>query len=464
MYIMAFALLFFSAVVLTMAYSVSSIKKMIGEGGPASKPSGFSLTPELTALMSIKTGFPTGYIKTLSGKNLRERYSNISNMTTQIRNSETLAIIREFGSKTDRDYCEKLWNLNEQARYEISLIAADNFACMKPIDASALSSIEIFTRAHENFKFSDAMLKLAIERNDPSFAIDAAAANLSFSKALVNCFISEKIPDMICYMFMIASQRTGNIDRLFLWEKTCFQTPETILKFAAALEKRIRFIDSVPSFTEAVANQSELIKKAAANLPVREKLTLGMLNLWYGDPNEPYHEFARELVKSGKTDYFSLDKIMMNVMKKNTYRNTYTRELANSGDGIIAMFKFARFAINTHPLANSGMRFPGQIFADIQQYDSWFRIVTLGGLARCFYYENSRWPDLSKDEAFVKKAGKAAIDPNTGMAMQSETLADGTLKIWSLICPASEIITLPVEIRKNIRASVIVIPPDVFKK
>ena len=460
MYIMSFAMLFFSVVVLTMAYNVSSIKKMFGEGNQVSTAHAeFCQPAELTAFMSIKPQFPDGSIKDKKGKTFEERYAGKPDITNETKISATLAIIEGHGAKTDLNYCEKFWELNGPARYEISLIAADNFKAAGPSDGK-YSRDELFSKAYANANFSASMMALAIGRGEVSFALDAATAHLLFSKAVADCFVQETVPIKLNYLMPMLTEHENVIKQLFLTDNACFHTAETVLKLAKTLEKRVRFIDAVPTFKESVENESKLIKKAAAALPVREKLTLGILELWYGDAHEPYHELARELSGSGKTDYASIIEMTIAAVKKYPHRRTFNQELANSGDGIIPMIKFAWFAVNTNPLAaNAMMRIPINMLFFIARADARFRLVTLGGLARFFYYENGRWPDLSKDSDFVKKAGRSAVDPYTGALMRCKNIDGGALMLY---CHWKDGINTPAE-SETTEIEVTAMPPDVKK-
>ncbi|HNY11219.1 MAG TPA: hypothetical protein PKK26_06470 [Candidatus Wallbacteria bacterium] len=459
MYIMSFAMLFFSVIVLTMAYSVSSIKKAIGGEGSvaASTTAGFNPSPGLTVLASIKTQFPAGSIKTAKGKTIEERYAG---KTNDARIYETLAIIERYGAKTDRDYCEKFWEMNAAGRYEISLIASGDFNATNPV-AKKYSREELYSRVYKNTVFSAAMMSLAVDRGDVSFALDAAAAHLSFSNVLPDCFITDTIPIRLNYLMPLIAEHEQVTRKLLLEENSCFHTAETILKLAKTLEKRVRFIDSVPTFKESVENESQLIKKAAMDLPVRDKLILGTLNLWYGDPHEPYHELARELANSGKSDYSSVFALLTAAVKKHPRVKNFDRELAYTEDGLIPFIKFIWFAAKNNPLAVNVMsRIPLNMLSFIAKADARFRLITLGGLARFFYYENGRWPDLSKDAEFVKKAGRSAIDPYTGTQMKSKSINGGSLMLY---CHWKDGINSPAE-SETTEIEVTAMPPDVLKK
>jgi len=460
-YVLSFALLFFSVIVLTMAYSVSSIKRAIGGEGGAQAPhdSGFNPPPELTALASIKTQFPEGIIKTENGKPLEERYGRTHDTTREVRISHTLAIIERHGAGTDRDYCEKLWEMNGPARQTISLIASGDLSAVKP-SAEKYSRNKLYSLIYGNANFSAAMMRLAVDRGDVSFALDAASANLTFARVLPDCFITDTIPIRLNYLMPLLAEHEDVTRKLFLSENSCFNTAETALKLAQTLEKRVRFIDSVPTFKESVENESKLIKKAAAALPIRDKFILGAFNLWYGDPHEPYHELASELADSGKDDYSSVFELLSAAIKKHPPAKRFDSELASTEDGFIPFVKFIWFAARNNPLAINVMsRIPLNSLSFIAKADARFRLITLGGLARLFYYENKRWPDLSKDAGFVKKAGKSAVDPYTGTPMRTKHLDDGSLMLY---CHWKENINSPAE-SKTTEIEVTAVMPDIKK-
>ncbi len=462
MYIISFALIFFSVIVLTMAYSVSSIKKMFGEGGTASLSAAeFKPSPELTALISINSQFPDEMIKLKKQLSLRERFPFITKITKNDIYRDAISSIEFYnGSRTDPDYCRKLWAMNGPARYEISLIASGNFKWAKPL-AKTPSYFESYNLGYEKANFSAVMMALAIENGDLSFALDAADAHLLYSKTLADCFMPATVPVRLNYLMPLIAEHKNTMNRLFLAENACFHTSETIMKLAAALEKRVRFIDALPTFIDALKNECLIIKKAAANLPLREKITLGMMDLWYGDANEPYYELVRNIESSGKTDFASIADMTLAIYKKYPRRNSFSRELAYSEEGIIPMLKFAWFAINTHPMATSSFaRIPSHMLFTVSISDAYFRLATLGGLARCFYYENGRWPDLSKDLEFTKKAGRSAVDPYTEKPMRVKHLADGSLSFY---CHWKDGINSPAE-SKTTEIEVTAVMPDVLKK
>ncbi len=61
-----------------------------------------------------------------------------------------------------------------------------------------------------------------------------------------------------------------------------------------------------------------------------------------------------------------------------------------------------------------------------------YRLVTLGAMARLFYFDNGRWPDLSKDAEFVKSSDLAVIDPVDGKPMRSVMEKDDSMVFYSI--------------------------------
>lgn len=449
MYAFSAFLAVFSFLTLAMTFSVGSMKRILAEvDRPA--PGQATPSPRLMALCSINFNFPEEFIRTKDGKTLKERLMRFWHIAVEkderkrrelieqdgLKNNATCNVIRDDGPGVDPGYCEKFWNMNERARSEISRAAAGDFSfagataeVIASLQMKGATSQEAMIRRIFNARhYSASMTRVAVFRGDYAFALDEYVASLQFGET-ARIVYSAPTTAGLSFRMSVAEGDKYTSD-LFLSDGAFFASSKMVARFAKAIGSRMETFDEMPTFAAAITEESRLIRNVSAALPFRDKLALGALDLWYGDPHGPFHEVAREIAISKRTDYSAYFDIMNAAMARHPRPASFTRELAYTGDSIVDLFRFVKFAVSTHPLASSTHHFPIFDLDRTAKSDAHSRTVTLGALARLFYYENGRWPDLSKDAEFVKNAGKAATDPYTNTPMRTKILADGSLSIY----------------------------------
>jgi hypothetical protein len=72
------------------------------------------------------------------------------------------------------------------------------------------------------------------------------------------------------------------------------------------------------------------------------------------------------------------------------------------------------------------------MFIDAAENDIRYRLTTLGGLARLYYFDHGKWPDILKDKGFKESAGETAVDSIVGAPIRSIVNADGSITFYSV--------------------------------
>ncbi len=343
----------------------------------------------------------------------------------------------------ERDYLEAVWKLNKSFRdemvstyYRPIIFAAATEEGILDFDAYWKKyNSKFFNDPYLKFSVSNLLEMIAFENGDIEFAMMADYYKLRETAAAAFLFCPKvpKTRSLNDWEF-IASEYSDVTKALYLKDDRLFSSEKTRKAAKEALLKRVEFLRFKPDFTMTFNNEFEAIKKRDLMMATKDKLTYGILNIWYGDPNQPFYDAAAKINEKPGNSLNEIEKILIEYVKKIQYGKSYTIELANSGDGLISMFKFVKFAINMHPFATKAHFIPVSDLKNIACNETFQRIVTLGGLARLFYFENGRWPDLSKDTAFVNEAGIAAVDPYDNANIRSEIMADGSVRYFGSVC------------------------------
>lgn len=432
----AFVLFAFSILFITIAYNVSSMKAaMNGVDGDNAGPDIEKLRalyPDYFTLASMEIKFPSSKIPIIPGSTFEAYLSK----TYQTRGVEDwgyrytiISAVGEFNKITDETYISSFYDMNRSFLKEIiSSYEKPFFDGSSQVQVLSNSAAGKFYERNWLTGIINNMMILktayrALQKKDLDLALKSDIAYLRFTSAagiLGNPCLSNVLNYDIYNENKLAHE-------IYLNENAYFNDAGLKDKFRAALLKRLEFIKTRPDFATAVKNTAAQFKNLTAGWKLKDRATYYALNLWYGDPNTPFMEAADMIYSKKGEGYSEYEKILYEVRLKYPVKRSFTRELAYTGDDIFSMIKFIKFAINTHPL-EPNTYIPIYEFNHYAGIDTKLRLTTLGGLARLFYAENKRWPDLDKDEGFVKQAGIAAIDGYTNKKFTAaESKEDGSI-------------------------------------
>ena len=200
------------------------------------------------------------------------------------------------------------------------------------------------------------------------------------------------------------------------------------------------------SFVRAIKNHSQNAVSRKRALIDKYPVTLNILNMWYGESCD-FECTALYNLQVWKTAGYA--RLLEAIEELDAYYNEKYYSQLNSFKAIFAFHPFIRRDCQKSLLA---LEMKKQAVKEAE-----YRLITLGGLARIFYTENKRWPDIEQyrnrldwrlyrkenraagfgsiqkaDSAFLGLAGRAAIDPMDNRVMRSKVLADGSITYYSI--------------------------------
>lgn len=414
-------LFLFSLIFILIAYNVSSMRAAMS----AKNKSGFEnieklkqLYPDYFTLASLEIRFPAAAVPIISGGTFESLLNKMYHGKDMTDWGYRYTIISSLGERfkiTDETYLNSFYDMNSRfaeeiiTSYDRPFTANDSNAqfIMHPAGGKLYEQCWLACLINNSM-----ILKIAyraLDKKDYAMALKSDIAYLRFSSA-AGVLGDPCLSNIINYDLYTEYSLAGQI---YLNEDFYLSGEAPLNKFKNALLKRVEFIKSRPDFAAAFKNTTAMLKKKTSGLKWKDKATLYALNLWYGDPDDAFIETANLIYLKKGAPYSEFEKILEEARLKYPLKKSFTNELAYTGDDMLSLFKFAKFAVNTHPLAPNTY-IPDQELAHFINIDTKFRLVTLGGFARHFYAVNKRWPDLEKDADFLKEAGPSAIDGYSG--------------------------------------------------
>lgn len=414
----SFVLFFFSIVFITIAYNVSSMKLAMSNNLIASAADLEKLrerNPDFFTFASLEVKLPAGPLPIPAGGTfeayLNKMYPqrNISDWSFRYAIAANAGVP---GKLTDETYVNSFFNLN--SAFERAIVSSYD----RPFGDNSVETEFHITSDKNGVLYQhwlNSCLNLlmvsriggrALDKKDYAMALMSDLAYLRFSAAERNLG-AQHINNIIDYNLYHEYAMSKDI---FIDENAYFAGgAELSDKFRTALMKRVEFIKKRPNFAYALKNTVGLLKMKLSGLAMKDKATFYALNLWYGDPDAPFIEVAEKIYAKKDSPCAEFEKIIAEAREKYPIRRNFTTELAYTGDDLLSILKFIKFAINTHPLAPASYM-PAYELKQFIYIETRLRLITFGGLARLFYAENKRWPDPAKDLQFMNEAGPAAID------------------------------------------------------
>lgn len=416
-------LFMFSIIFIVIARNVSSIKSALGGGldgvSRLDRETFRRSYPDVFLLSSLEVRFPPGPPPLVPGStfetSLKKKYP-VMNFDDMGLKFELLSAIGVAGRITDEAYIDSFFNANREFASAIEYFYGRPFAdnssetVIINLPGAAGDFQKRWMSVYLNILTASKFAERALLKKDHAMALKADLAFLRMSDPdgsvgapnisnIVDYGLYNEYPLSLDIFINENSFLTGGADLAAMFEE--------------ALAKRVEFIKKRPNFAVAIKNSVSLVKSAAENLSWKEKVTYKALNLWYGDPNVPFFEAAEKLYAIRNSPYSQIEKALAAVHEKYPRKRSFSHELAYTGDDLLSLIKFIKYAVSTHPLPPASL-VPVHGLRQYIYIETRLRMVTLGGLARLFYASNKRWPDPSKDPEFFEKAGPAAIDMYTG--------------------------------------------------
>jgi len=319
-----------------------------------------------------------------------------------------------------KKYSELRRNLEELAAKEPLATEAVSFDIPDKLFHGEMK-LFFFPTLIDRAKISALMASIAIGRKQyyKAIAVDLGLIRVARAVAIATCDVPSLIGVLMQYQ--VAKLAEKGPAKIYLESDDAFRDPETLAAIKKALKIRT---DSIPLFYDIrVAMQVECAWSMALLSVIRAEypFTMAVLDLWYEKP-ENFPAGIVKLIKPAsmnggaallKSASDHLDRFIFK--GKPSFWGEYTGNL------------------NLHPLFSSFAfsNFP-KLIADVVRSDASNRLVTLGALARVFYFENGKWPDLKNDKEFKVSAGMAAIDPADGNTMCFKQNADLTMSFYSV--------------------------------
>ena len=438
----AFVSFAFSILFITIAYNVSSMKAALNgtiENNAAPDIEKLrALYPDYFTLASLEIKFPAGKIPIIDGSTF-EAYLNRmyqgKNINDWSYRYTVISAMGEFNKITDEAYLSAFYNLNASFIKEIVS------SYEKPFFENSAET-KIYTNLSAGKLYEQnwlagiinnmMILKIAyrsLDKKDYDMALKSDIAYLRFTSA-AGVMGDPCLASILNYDIYSENKFAANI---YIKENAYLADGVMKNKFRNALKKRVEFIKIQPDFAVAVKNTAAMLKTITSGWSLKDRATYHALNLWYGDPNAPFMETSDLIYSKKGSGYSEYEKILYEVRLKYPSKRSFTKELAYTGDDIFSLLGFIKFAINTHPLEPNS-HIPIYEFNHYVNIHTKFRLTTLGGLARLFYAENKRWPDLEKDGDFLKEAGIAAIDGYSNKKFRAaECKEDGSMILESAL-------------------------------
>ncbi len=414
----SFVLFFFSIVFITIAYNISSIKSAMSANLKDNSVDMEKLrerNPDFFTFASLEVKLPGGPVPVPAGgtyeAHLNKMYPQRNAGDWNFRYA-IAAAAGVPGQLTDEAYVNSFFDINQA--FDRAIVSAYD----RPFGDNSAETEFYFTSDKNGILFQQWLASCinllmiskigwrALYKKDYAMALMSDLAYLRFSAAERNI----GAPHLHSILDYNLYHEYAMAKDIFIDENAYFTGgTELTEKFRAALAKRVEFIKKRPKFPLAIKNTVRLLKMKTSGLALKDKATFYALNLWYGDPDAPFIEVAEKIFAKKDSPCAEFEKILADAREKYPIRRSFTHELAYTGDDLLSLLKFIKFAVNTHPIEPTSY-IPAY---DLRQYvhlETKLRIITFGGLARLFYAENKRWPDPAKDPQFMNAAGPAAID------------------------------------------------------
>jgi hypothetical protein len=414
-------LFLFSLIFMLIAYNVSSMRAAMNEnnkGGFENIEKIKQLYPDYFTLASLEIRFPAAALPIAAGGTFESYLNKTYHGKDTADWGYRYTIISSLGEHfkiTDEAYLNSFYDMNSRFAEEIITSYDRPFASndlnaqiiLHPADGKVYEQCWLACIINNSMILKIAYRALA--KKDYALALKSDIAYLRFSSAagvLGDPCLSNIINYDLYTEYNLAKQ-------IYLNEDFYLSGEAPLNKFKDALLKRVEFIKNRPDFAAAFKNTTAMLERKTAGLKWKDKATLYALNLWYGDPDADFIETSKLIYSKKGAPCSEYEKILEDARIKYPLKRSFMNELAYTGDGLLSLFKFVKFAVNTHPLAPNAY-IPNQELAHFINTGTKLRLVTLGGFARHFYAVNKRWPDLAKDDDFLKEAGPAAIDAYCG--------------------------------------------------
>lgn len=350
-------------------------------------------------------------------------------------------------NNVDRGYTDEFWRMNEPLKNEISA------AYRRPLAIVNATSENLFERMNYDFfefdkyffepeekrKYLSLLQKIAASKGDNEFRMQITY--YFWRLVAAETFLCRRngylIESLNKWGYVVAHEGLS-YGSIFLYDNGILSDEKIRRSAKDVLLKMVEFLDSKPEMTAAIDFDCERTIKKMKKMKTSDKLTCGVLNLWYGDPYQPLIDLQAKVNGGPKMGLKEIEIFMNEYWKKSRSGKRYVDVLANSGNDILSMYKFIKFSVNMHPFAARAGKIDVPDTMTFACYETYVRLVTLGGLARLYYAEYGRWPDLSKDMDFRKEAGIAAVDPYDNSDIKIETMSNGWLKMYGSISEVIE--------------------------
>lgn len=414
----SFILFFFSIVFITIAYNVSSMKLAMSANfiaGTADIGKLRERNPDFFTFASLEVKLPDGPVPVPAGGTfeayLNKNYPLRNTGDWSFRYAVT-ATAGVPGQLTDETYVNSFFNINRA--FDGAIVSSYDRPFRDNLDENGFYIIsdkkgilyQHWLASCINLLMISRIGGRALDKKDYEMALMSDVAYLRFSAAERNLG-AQHLNNIIDYNLYHEYSMSKDI---FIDENAYFTSgPALTDKFRTALMKRVEFIKKRPNFAYALKNTIGLLNLKMSGLALKDKATFYALNLWYGDPNAPFIEAAEKVYAKKDSPCSEFEKILAEAREKYPVRRSFTHELAYTGDDLLSLLKFIKFAVNTHPLEPTSY-IPAYELKQYIYIETRLRLITFGGLARLFYAENKRWPDPEADKAFMNAAGPAAVD------------------------------------------------------
>jgi len=273
----------------------------------------------------------------------------------------------------------------------------------------------------ERAKISSLLALIAIERKQYNTAITVDLGLMRIARAVA--IATNDIPNLIGVLiqYRVAKLAEKGPAKIYLESDDALRDAKTLIAIKNAL--KIRTV-SIPLFFDIrPAMQVECAWSLALLSVIRSRypFTMAVLDLWY----EKIENFPAAIMAAIKTVPKGEGAALLKSVSAHLDSFTFAGKPSILG-GYTGN-------LNLHPLfLNFGFPNYPKLIAEIVKSDASNRLVTLGALARVFYFETGKWPDLKNDKEFKFSAGMAAIDPADGDAMRFRQNADSTMSFYSV--------------------------------